>query len=243
MTGNSVALENIAVDNLRPHPKNPRLIMRQDVIDGIKLAIQERGEFSAKYALLARPVNDHYEIISGHHRFEAAKAANCDTIPCWIEDMDDDRAEKEMMNCMRFTSSYTSEEKRRWLNSYLKTIGNPPLNEWPESLKRLGLLIGLRYLNFCGVYIVHAENTCFYKIGATKFDLDKRIKSLQTGCPFEITIHHWIAFDPPFKLEKHMHKNAPDGSRRAGEWFELSDDQLKKLIVCGEDFSKENGNG
>lgn len=97
MTVNTVALEIIAVENLCPHPKNPRLIMRQDVVDGIKAAILDNGSFSPEYALLVRPVEDAYQIISGHHRVEAARAANCKTIPCWVREMDDDRAEMELV--------------------------------------------------------------------------------------------------------------------------------------------------
>lgn len=92
-----VSLQNIAVHQLVSHPKNPRLIMRQDVIDGIKTAILENNRFSPEYALLVRPVEDTYQIISGHHRIEAARAANCETIPCWVREMDDDRAEMELV--------------------------------------------------------------------------------------------------------------------------------------------------
>lgn len=93
----SANLEYIQTDKLVPHPKNPRLIMRQDVIDGIKTSIESSGLFNQKHSISVRPVGDYYEVISGHHRLEAAKAANCDLIPCWVEEMDDDKSEMELV--------------------------------------------------------------------------------------------------------------------------------------------------
>jgi len=55
---------------LKAHPKNPRLMMCNDVIDGIVAGLS--GGFKDKYALHVRPVADYFEITSGHHRYNAA---------------------------------------------------------------------------------------------------------------------------------------------------------------------------
>jgi N6-adenosine-specific RNA methylase IME4 len=80
----------IALDLLVPHPQNPRLAMREDVVAAI-LANLTDG-FDPAHALIVRPVADCFEILSGHHRYEAAKRAGLAQVPCWVRDMDDEAA-------------------------------------------------------------------------------------------------------------------------------------------------------
>lgn len=97
MTGNSVTLKTIAVEKLQPHPKNPRAIMRQHVVDGIVEGIKRAGQFKPNHAITVRPIDDHYEVISGHHRLEAAKQAELTALPCWVEVLDDETAFYELI--------------------------------------------------------------------------------------------------------------------------------------------------
>jgi len=80
-------IETVAIDKLESHPRNPRLFYRDDVLDSIVAQLQETGDFSEMYAPIVRPVNDHYEIVSGHHRVEAARRVGMPAIPCWVKDM------------------------------------------------------------------------------------------------------------------------------------------------------------
>jgi len=82
----------IPVSQLRPHPKNPRVALREDVVDAIAVDLAERGHMEARHALTVREVGDGYEIISGHHRQAAAGKAGLDEVPCWVVEMDDDQA-------------------------------------------------------------------------------------------------------------------------------------------------------
>jgi phage N-6-adenine-methyltransferase len=82
----------IPVAQLRPHPKNPRVALRQDVVDAIAVDLAERGHMEARHALTVRRVDDGYEIISGHHRHASAEAAGLEEVPCWLVEMDDDQA-------------------------------------------------------------------------------------------------------------------------------------------------------
>jgi phage N-6-adenine-methyltransferase len=82
----------IPVALLRPHPKNPRVALRQDVVDAIAVDLAERGHMEARHALTVRRVDDCYEIISGHHRHASAEAAGLEEVPCWAVEMDDDTA-------------------------------------------------------------------------------------------------------------------------------------------------------
>lgn len=84
-------LQDIETDKLSAHPDNPRLLMREDVVESIASHLREDG-FSKAHALLVRPLDDKYQILAGHHRWKAAMRAGVDAIPCWVEDMGDDQA-------------------------------------------------------------------------------------------------------------------------------------------------------
>lgn len=82
----------IATGDLRAHPKNPRVALRQDVVEAIAADLEERGHMEARHALTVRAVDDGYEIISGHHRHAGAGKAGIDEVPCWVVEMDDNEA-------------------------------------------------------------------------------------------------------------------------------------------------------
>lgn len=82
----------IPAGQLRPHPKNPRVALRDDVVDAIAADLEERGHMEARHAITVRAVDDGYEIISGHHRHAAAVKAGLAGVPCWVVEMDDDEA-------------------------------------------------------------------------------------------------------------------------------------------------------
>ena len=88
-------IQQLKITDLKAHPKNPRLIMRDDVIDRIVAGLSDG--FKDKYALHVRPVSDYFEITSGHHRFNAAMKAGIETLPCWVEEMDDETAYMELV--------------------------------------------------------------------------------------------------------------------------------------------------
>jgi len=85
-------LIEIPVACIKDHPKNPRVVLRQDVIDGIACQLKEAGEFSQKHALHVRRIGDEYQVLSGHHRKAAAVAAGLPSVWCWVEELDDDAA-------------------------------------------------------------------------------------------------------------------------------------------------------
>jgi ParB/RepB/Spo0J family partition protein len=89
-------LVEVKLSFLDPHPDNPRLVRRDDVIDAIVTAIRERG-FDQAHALIVRPVGDRLQIISGHNRFLAAQAAGLSTVPVWVREMDDSTAYMELV--------------------------------------------------------------------------------------------------------------------------------------------------
>lgn len=84
-------IQNLPVDQLVNHPDNPRLQLREDVIERLVGEMKQTG-FGPEHAILVRPSGGEYQIISGHHRTEAAKRANLADVPAWVKEMDDDEA-------------------------------------------------------------------------------------------------------------------------------------------------------
>jgi site-specific DNA-methyltransferase (adenine-specific) len=95
-TGQHAEIAWLPVGKLFPHPDNPRLIYRQDIIDTIAASIAV-GMFMPEYALLVRPFGDGYQVISGHTRLKAAQQAGCSVLPCWVKDLDDEAAFMELV--------------------------------------------------------------------------------------------------------------------------------------------------
>jgi N6-adenosine-specific RNA methylase IME4/ParB-like chromosome segregation protein Spo0J len=84
-------ITKINAGRLKPHPKNPRLVMREDVIETIKAGLGDG--FHPSYALQVWPTGEDFCILSGHHRAEAAKRAGIDELPCFVrEDLGEDEA-------------------------------------------------------------------------------------------------------------------------------------------------------
>lgn len=84
-------LQTLAIADLVPHPDNPRLQLREDVVERIAAEIGRYG-FGREHALLVRPKDGTYQILSGHHRVEAARRAALAEVPCWVRELDDDEA-------------------------------------------------------------------------------------------------------------------------------------------------------
>lgn len=84
-------LQNIPLDQLHPHPDNPRIGLREDVVERLAAEITANG-FGPEHAILARPIGGGFQVVSGHHRLEAAKRTGLSEVPAWVRVMDDDEA-------------------------------------------------------------------------------------------------------------------------------------------------------
>lgn len=89
-------IKSISIKNLVPHPQNPRLVPREDVIEQIVAQITVSG-FDEAHALIVRPVDGGFQIISGHNRRAAAERAGLSEVPCWVREMDDATAYMELV--------------------------------------------------------------------------------------------------------------------------------------------------
>lgn len=85
-------LIKVSLSDLIDHPQNPRVVMREDVVESIAVQLKGDGEFSQKHAVHVRPIDGGYQIISGHHRKAGAARAGLDSLWAWSEEMDDETA-------------------------------------------------------------------------------------------------------------------------------------------------------
>jgi ParB/RepB/Spo0J family partition protein len=109
----------IPLAQLHPHPDNPRLVIRQDVVDAIAASVAVDG-FASRYALTVRPHGDGYQILAGHHRKLAAEKAGLEAVPCWVVDFDDERADEELVSSNQHGELHPLEE-----GQYVVRTGKP----------------------------------------------------------------------------------------------------------------------
>jgi site-specific DNA-methyltransferase (adenine-specific) len=86
-------LQLIDINLIDPHPKNPRVVIRDDVVSGISSQIKDAGGYQKQHAIHARPLEGgRFQVVSGHHRRLSAIDAKCKQVWCWVEEMDDETA-------------------------------------------------------------------------------------------------------------------------------------------------------
>lgn len=85
----------LPIDQLHPHPDNPRVVMREDVVSALVAGMN--GEYPQKHAVHARPLGDDYQLLAGHHRREAAKRKGFTHVWAWVEELDDQAAFMELV--------------------------------------------------------------------------------------------------------------------------------------------------
>ena len=76
------------------------------------------------------------------------------------------------------------------------------------------------------IYIFGNNVKQSYKVGISK-NPDKRIKQLQTGCPFSINVVYKIETPHARKVESWFHQDYSD-LNTSGEWFLLNPEDLTK---------------
>jgi ParB/RepB/Spo0J family partition protein len=84
--------QDIPLADLSPHPDNPRLTVREEVIEQIIAGITANNGFAPEHAILVRPLEGGYQIVSGHNRVEAARRKALTTVPAWVREMTDQEA-------------------------------------------------------------------------------------------------------------------------------------------------------
>lgn len=85
-------IEYINVDNIFPHPKNPRKELGD--LQELTESIKANGIFQN---LTVVSFNEKYTVIIGHRRLAAAKLAGLESVPCIVMDMDEKRQLSTML--------------------------------------------------------------------------------------------------------------------------------------------------
>ena len=76
------------------------------------------------------------------------------------------------------------------------------------------------------------EDKTLYKIGFTKGSVYKRIRELQTGCPYEIRVVDTYSSEYGTIIESTLH-HIFSHRKTYGEWFELGcDEEFKFRELC-----------
>lgn len=81
---NTTKIKNIALQQIRPNPGQPRKYFDPDAMDTLTDSIERYGVLSP--ITVRECGDDTYELISGERRYRAAYAAGLDSIPCIVID-------------------------------------------------------------------------------------------------------------------------------------------------------------
>lgn len=80
------------------------------------------------------------------------------------------------------------------------------------------------------IYVLKTESDPpMFKIGRTSGMVEKRIQSLQTGCPYPIREYASFQCNDSGKVEREIHEHL-DGYRLQGEWFQVPTDELDRVL-------------
>lgn len=83
----------LPVSQIRPSKYQVRSVADPEYIDSLCESIQLSGVISP---IIVRPIQDGYEIIAGHHRFEACRRLGHSSVPVKVREMTDEEAAKAL---------------------------------------------------------------------------------------------------------------------------------------------------
>lgn len=78
------------------------------------------------------------------------------------------------------------------------------------------------------LYLFRAEGSSFYKIGITEQDPEDRLDTLQTGCPYDLSLDYAVRISEAGKHEALLHEEF-SASQKRGEWFEFDSDGVEEV--------------
>ncbi len=111
-TDRELAYREVEVHRLTVHPNNPRGPVSQQDVDELADSIKAQGVLQP---LLVRPLGAGYQVIHGHRRLAAAKAAHLATVPVIVRPMEDaavleaqlaENANREDLNPLQQAQAY-----------------------------------------------------------------------------------------------------------------------------------------
>lgn len=82
----------VPIEFLRPNPRNPRMLFREEDLEDLANSIREKGIIQPIVVRAIPGVADAYEIIAGERRWRAAQVAGLADVPVVIHEADDKEA-------------------------------------------------------------------------------------------------------------------------------------------------------
>lgn len=202
------------------HPDNPRIVFRDDVIDGIAANLE--GEYPQKHAMSVRSVGDRYQIMSGHHRIRAARKAGLDAVWAFVEELDDDAARMELgtnnsqgelsplelgIHSLKVVTSDGGRGRKGGLSEYARRMGKTRqnINTYRDGAE---VFLTAKGEHQCACFIdkamhlaaIHKADEEFWPI-IVPFMLDKKWSAADTA--------HWVGIVREFKVPAKWDKWLP----------------------------------
>ncbi len=126
--------KKVAIEFLRPNPRNPRKDFREDDLDDLTSSIREKGIIQPILARSLPHLRGVYEIIAGERRWRAAQRAGLHEVPVFLVDV----SEKEALEFAIIENVQRSD-----LNALEEALGYQQLmTEFSYSQQDLGRVIG-----------------------------------------------------------------------------------------------------
>lgn len=88
-------IRELEISSLIPYPNQPFRPYSEEKLLELAEDIKENGVLSP---VIVRPMEDGYQILAGHNRFNASKLAGLLTVPCIVKDFDDAMAQLVLVN-------------------------------------------------------------------------------------------------------------------------------------------------
>jgi len=82
------------------------------------------------------------------------------------------------------------------------------------------------------VYFIQVKGKSLFKIGCTSGNPKERLKSLQIGCPYDLSLYGVIPSESPHALERNIHSSLREFKKR-GEWFSVRKSVIDGLLNRG----------
>jgi site-specific DNA-methyltransferase (adenine-specific) len=208
-------LRTVPLDQLQAHPDNPRLQLREDELERLTAEMKRTG-FGAEHAILVRPIPGGLQIVSGHHRVEAARRAGLTEVPTWVRDMDDEEA------FMQLVLSNTQGELSP-LEIGMHALKGVPLAEGGRGLaggltayaERIGMArSGLSMLRIAAAVAHETRHTCdgFQLADRTRhlYEVSKAPRTVQTTLVAALLKNSWTVAETKAAVEKVREFDIPE---------------------------------
>ena len=141
------SIQSIALDKLDFHPDNPN---KQSKVNFAKLVrnIERTGRYEPLVVRPSPSKTGHFQIINGHHRFQALARLDYKSADCLIWDVDDEQTDILLATLNRLGGSDLLSKKLKLLKRLNKKMVTDQLAKLlPQTVKQIERLTNLKFPN------------------------------------------------------------------------------------------------